>query len=83
MTDWRRPAMQKTTRKAIKHGTDARGRKLALVDNGDATFTLLVKCANYAAHVRGGIAHTWRYIGCERMARADAEAVFARRNKTA
>jgi hypothetical protein len=68
------------TRKAIKHGTDASGRKLALVDNGDATFTVLVKCANYAAHVRGGIAHTWRFVGAEgRMARADAEAVFARR----
>jgi hypothetical protein len=70
------------TRKAIKHGTDGRGRKMALVDNADGTFTVLVKCANYAGHVRGGIAYTWRVMGdSQRMARDAADALFNRRNR--
>jgi len=72
------------TRKAIRHGTDSKGDKLALVDNGDNTFTVLVKRANYAAHVRGGIAHTWRYLGDSyRMTHEVADALFNRRNKAA
>jgi len=78
------------TRKAIKHGTDSRGRKLALVDDGNGSFTVLVKCANYAAHVRGGIAYTWRAVSSQRgpnghaatsIPLAEATAIFLRRNK--
>ena len=68
-------------RRAIKHGRDAKDQKLALVDNRDGTFTVLVRCANYASHVRGSIAYTWRWAGdSERMPQAEAEAYFNRRN---
>ena len=67
-------------RKAIAHGQDGRRRKMALVDNGDGSFDVLVQCANYAGHVRGGIAYTWRGM-IIRATREDATALFNRRNK--
>jgi hypothetical protein len=71
-------------RKAIRHGMDGKGRKLALIDNADGTFCVLVQCANYAGHIRGGIAHTWRYVGeSSRLTQPTGEALFAQRNKQA
>ncbi len=70
--------------KAIAHGIDGRSRKLALIDNADGTFMVYVLCANYAGHCRGGLAHTWRYIGdSPRMTLTAATALFNRRNKKA
>jgi hypothetical protein len=69
-------------RRAIKHGRDGKDRKLALVDNGDGSFTVLVKSPHYASHVRGGIAYTWGWAGTsQRMPQEEAEALFNRRNK--
>ena len=69
-------------RRAIKHGRDAKDQKLALVDNRDGTFTVLVKRGNYASHVRGGIAYSWGWAGTsERMPQEEAEALFNRRNR--
>ena len=73
----------KPKRRAIQHGLDGRGRKIALVYNGDDTYTLLVRAENYAGHVRGGIASTWRWFGpSQRMPRDEAEILFQRRIKT-
>lgn len=63
--------------KAIKIGTNKAGCRFAIVQSGD-TFAVYRECQNYAAHVRGGIAKTWRYV--ERgLALAAAEALFARK----
>ena len=75
-------------RRAIKHGIDGKGDKLALVDNDDGSFMVMAKRGNYAAHVRGGMAWTWRALAKSRtsldyyLTREDAEALFKRRDKT-
>ena len=70
--------------KAIKTGKDSRGRKLALADLGNGSFNVFVLCSNYAGHVRGGIAHTWRLkSGLQQMTLEAAEALFARHNRGA
>lgn len=70
--------------KALKIGKDGKGRKLALVARSDGSFNVLVLCSNYAGHVRGGIATTWRLAGQDqRMTRQDAEALFTKKNKVA
>jgi hypothetical protein len=48
--------------KALKIGLNQKGRKYALVTDRDGTFSVWTLCANYASHVHGGIAHTWRYV---------------------
>jgi len=63
--------------KAIKIEANKAGKRYAIVARGDA-FGVWAECRNYAAHVRGGIATSWRY--CEKdMPREAAEALFARK----
>jgi hypothetical protein len=59
--------------------TNSRGIRYALTTNG-STFAVYKLCENYAAHVRGGIAKTWRYVE-KNMTREAAEQLFARRSK--
>ena len=71
-------------KKAIKVALNQAGRKHALVDCGDGTYAIYVLCANYAGHVRGGIAHTWRVSNDRNnsghsMTLAQAEILFAKR----
>ena len=63
--------------KALKVGANKAGCRFAIISNG-ATFAVYRECLNYAGHVRGGIAATWRY--CEKdMTQDAAEAMFARK----
>ena len=48
--------------KALKIGSNKKGVRYALVADGRA-FAVYKECANYASHVVGGIAYTWRYVG--------------------
>lgn len=63
--------------KALKIAANQKGKRYALVPVGGA-FSVYAECLNYASHVRGGMAKTWRY--CERgLTRDDAEALFAKK----
>lgn len=48
--------------KAIKLGTNKAGCRFAIVAREEGRFSVLRECHNYAAHVRGGIAKTWRAV---------------------
>lgn len=70
--------------KAIDRGFNKVGAEFALVQNDDLkTFKVMKLCHNYAPHVRGGIAKTWRYVenrkGGNRMTLEDAEVLFMKR----
>jgi hypothetical protein len=63
--------------KALKIAANKAGKRYALVPQ-NGTFGVYAECSNYAAHVLGGVAKTWRY--CEKgMPREAAEALFARK----
>lgn len=64
--------------KAIKIEANKAGKRFALVAKADSTFTVYAECRNYASHVSGGIATSWRY--CEKgMTKDAAEALFSRK----
>lgn len=63
--------------KALKIEANQSGKRYALVPLRGA-FSVWAECKNYAAHVPGGIATSWRY--CEKdMTREAAEALFSRK----
>lgn len=63
--------------KTLKIEANQKGKKIALVRKGE-TFAVYALCANYAAHVRGGVAHTWR-VAASNLSLDAAEALFAKR----
>lgn len=64
--------------KAAKIEQNKAGRRYAIVRAANGTFGVYAECRNYAAHVVGGIATTWRY--CEKgLTEAAAQALFARK----
>ena len=75
------------TKAIIKKQTNSKGVTFALVSEGDVFFVYKL-CSNYASHVRGGIARTWRAVSKNRkdssqaglrMTRDEAEAIFKKR----
>lgn len=63
--------------KAAKIGTNQAGKRFAIVPQS-GFFAVYTECQNYAAHIRGGIAKTWRF--CEKGLTIEAaEALFARK----
>jgi hypothetical protein len=63
--------------KAIKIEANKAGKRYALVAR-DGTFSVWAECRNYAGHLPGGIAVTWRY--CEKgLTREAADALFSRK----
>lgn len=68
--------------KAIRIISNTKGTRFALVSAADGTFGVWKECKNYSAHVRGGLAVTWRY--CEiNMARGAAETLLGRKGRGA
>jgi hypothetical protein len=65
--------------KTIKTAISKRGIKFALTQKGE-TFGVYKLCENYAAHCKGGMSQTWRYIEIG-MTREAAETLFSRRIK--
>jgi hypothetical protein len=64
--------------RTLAQGVDSKGCRLALIDNGDGSFCVLVKTGRFDE--KGGIAWTWRPAGGNaRLYRAHAEALFERR----
>ncbi len=63
--------------KALKIATNQAGCRFAIVPHGE-TFGVWRECHNYAAHMRGGIAKTWRYVE-KGLALEAAEALFDRK----
>lgn len=63
--------------KLIETKVNKRGVKYALSTDGK-TFGVYKLCENYAAHCKGGMSYTWRYIQ-RGMSRDDAQALFNRR----
>lgn len=69
--------MSETT---VECGTNKVGKQFALIIEADGTFGVWARCANYSAHVHGGVSYAWRY--CQRkMTEAEARALFARKLK--
>lgn len=64
-------------RKTVEKKASKRGIEYALVTDG-ATFEVWKLCENYARHVRGGIAKTWRYVE-KGMTEDAARRLFQRR----
>ena len=63
--------------KAVKIGTNKAECRFAIVAT-EGAFAVYRECCNYAAHVRGGIAKSWRYVE-KGMTIEAAEALFARK----
>jgi hypothetical protein len=63
--------------KALKIGSNQKGIRYAIVKDGSA-FSVYKECANYASHVPGSIAYTWRYVE-RNMPLEQAEKLFAKR----
>ena len=63
--------------KAIKIEANKAGTRYAMVRDGEK-FAVYKECSNYAAHVRGGIANTWRYVE-KSLERDAADALMARK----
>jgi len=61
----------------IKKGENIKGQKFA-IESHNGKFYVHQLCANYAAHVHGGVSYTYRYIG-KFLTMSDAEAMFSRR----
>jgi hypothetical protein len=63
--------------KALKIAANKADCRFAIValDNGFAVYR---ECLNYASHVRGGIAKTWRYVE-KGLTIDDAEILFSRK----
>lgn len=64
--------------KAVKIAANKSGIRYAIVADGRGTFGVYKECQNYAAHVRGGIANTWRYVE-RNLTREAADALFSRK----
>ena len=65
------------TTKLIQTKTNKRGIQYALGTDGK-TFSVWKLCENYAAHRKGGLSQTWRYIE-KGMTQDAAAALFNRR----
>jgi len=65
---------------AIEKGTNTVGKVYALVRDSDGTFSVWTIAENYAGHVRGGIAKSWRRCA-NGMTEDDARAMYARKLK--
>jgi hypothetical protein len=74
--------------KTVEIKTNKNGIKYALVsihtglsaDADDVSYGVYKLCENYAAHCKGGMSKTWRYVQ-KNMAFEDALALFQRRSK--
>ena len=66
---------QSTRMKAIKHGTDKRGNKLAIATNGK-TFSVWIQKENYE---QGRMVKSWCYIK-QNIAMEEAEIILKRRS---
>jgi hypothetical protein len=64
--------------KAIARKANAKGILFALVAYEDGTFGVYKRCENYAAHCKGGISRTWRYVEKD-MTQEAAKALYDRR----
>ena len=62
---------------ALKIGTNKAGCRFAIVPNCEK-FSVYRECQNYAAHIKGGIAKTWRYVE-QGMSLDAAQALFNRK----
>jgi hypothetical protein len=75
--------------KCVAKAKDRNERTLALVDNGNGTWKVLVLCANYDGNCRGGMRHTWRVLNkrgetntqYSQRTEADARALFTQRSR--
>lgn len=66
--------------KALKIEANKGGKRYAIVAHPAGGFAVYAECSNYAGHVRGGIAKTWRV--CEKGIELEAaEALFTRKLK--
>jgi len=65
------------TTKLIQAQTNKRGIKYALGTDGK-TFSVWKLCENYAAHRKGGMSQTWRYIE-KNLSQEAANQLFNRR----
>lgn len=63
--------------KTLKIAKNQAGVRFGLTERIDG-FAVYKECANYAGHVRGGIAYTWRYVE-KCMTLEAAEALFAKK----
>lgn len=63
--------------KVIQTKTNKRGIKYALGTDGN-TFSVWKLCENYAAHCKGGMSYTWRYVQKD-MTQDAAQTLFNRR----
>ena len=66
--------------KPLRRGTDGRGHTIVLALENPGQYGVWMKCENYAAHVPGGIAISWRYL-LTKVTRVEAVALFERRVK--
>jgi hypothetical protein len=62
---------------AIARKTNSKGVTYALVQDGES-FGVYVRRENYAAHRKGGLSVSWRYVEKD-MTRAAAQNLFDRR----
>jgi len=65
------------TTKLTQTKTNKRGIKYALGTDGN-TFSVWKLCENYAAHRKGGMSFTWRYVE-KNMTQDAAMVLFTRR----
>jgi hypothetical protein len=63
--------------KALRIGTNKAECRFAIVPT-EGSFAVYREAQNYAAHVRGGIAKTWRYVE-KGLTLEAAEALFERK----
>ena len=68
------------TIKLIEKGKNTVGTIYGLEKDENGTFRVWVLKANYAGHVKGGIAYTWCYCAKD-LDEATARAVFAKKLK--
>lgn len=73
--------------RATKMGANTVGTRYAIVEKTPGRFLVYRECANYAGHLPGGIAKTWRVVNekmtlaeiAKGMTLAEAETLFAKR----
>ena len=66
--------------KTLKTKVSKAGVKFALVAYENGTFGVYKLCQNYAAHCKGGMSSTWRYVQ-KGMTFEAAEILFEKRAK--
>ncbi len=64
---------------ALKIKTNKNNIQYALIQKGDS-FAVYKLCENYAGHIKGGIAKTWRYVAKDLTLDA-ATILFNKRSK--